>query len=121
MKRSKDTLYKNSPDRPVIKSKHLQPNIPTTYLGVTSQVNGEQLAQTNELCAKVKKINCKLCCSYLLHYYGHIYQQCVSNLKLSYQLVYSSTVAISTKILKTFDQMDPFDKDRWEAEKSIFR
>ena len=55
MKRSKDTLYINSPDRPVIKSKQLQPNIPITYLGVTSQVNREQLAQTNELCAKVKK------------------------------------------------------------------
>ena len=43
-------LHINSPHGKKIKLKQLQTNIPTTYMGVTSQVNGEQSAQTKELC-----------------------------------------------------------------------
>ena len=41
-------LYIKSPNGKKIKSKQLQKNILTTYLGVTSQVNGEQSAQTKQ-------------------------------------------------------------------------
>ena len=49
-------LYIQSPNGKRIKSKQLQNNIPTTYLGVTSQVNGEQSAQTNILYKKASRM-----------------------------------------------------------------
>ena len=90
MKCINTNLYIQSPNGKRIKSKQLQNNIPTTYLGVTSQVNGEQSAQTNILYENARRISRNLCCSHLSHYNGHIYQQCVSNLILSYPLVASS-------------------------------
>lgn len=56
-------------------------------MGVTSQVNGEQSAQTKELCETSKTISRNLWFSHLSHYHGHIYQQCVSNPILSYPIV----------------------------------
>ena len=61
-------LYIQSPNGKRIKSKQLQNNIPTTYLSVTSQVNGEQSAQTNILYEKSRRMSRNLCCSYLSHY-----------------------------------------------------
>ena len=92
MKYSKDTLYINSPHRPAIKSKNLQPNIPIKYLRLISQVNREQATQTNELFAKVKKISRNLCYSHFSYCLGDTYQQYVSNSRLSYPLVASSRI-----------------------------
>ena len=64
--------------------------MPTTYLGVTSQVNGEHSAQTKILCEKANRMSRNLCCSHLSHHNGHTYQQCVSKPILSYPLVASS-------------------------------
>ena len=44
MKYLNTNLYIKSPNDKKINSTQLQNNIPTTYLGVTSQVNGEQSA-----------------------------------------------------------------------------
>ena len=90
MKCINKNLYIKSPNSKKFKSKQLQNNIPTIYLGVTSQINGEQSAQTNILCAKASRMSRNLCCSHLSHYNGHIYQQYVSNPILSYLLVSSS-------------------------------
>ena len=71
-------------------STQLQPNQPTTYLGVTSQVDGNQTAQTNILKHKANRISRKLTCCHMPHYYGHIHQMCSINPKLTYPLVASS-------------------------------
>ena len=83
-------LYIQLPNGKTIKSKQLQNNIPTKYLGVTSEVNGEQSAQTKILCEKASRMSCYLCCSHLSYPNGHLYQQCVNNPILLYPLVVSS-------------------------------
>ena len=73
-----------------MKSTQLQPNQTTVYLGVTSQVDGNQSTQTIILKKKANKNNRKLNCCHMPHYYGHIHQLCSINLKLTYPQVTSS-------------------------------
>ena len=77
-------------DRTKMHSTQLQPNQYTTYLGVTSQVDGNQAAQTTLLKQKANRISRKLICCHMPHYYGHIHQLCSINPKVTYPLVASS-------------------------------
>ena len=81
-----------------MKSTQLQPNQATTYLGVTFQVNGDQAIQTSIIKEKANKISRKLNCCHIPYYYGHIYQLCSINPKLTYPLVTSS---LNNKQLKS--------------------
>ena len=71
-------------------STHLQPNQSTTYLGVTSQIDGNQTTQTKIINRKKNRISRKLTCCHMPHYYGHIHQMCSINSKLTCPLVASS-------------------------------
>ena len=97
MQETKEELSITMYDGSKIKSTQLQPNQATTYLGVTSKVDGKQSAQTKCLKQKAKKISRKLNCCHMPHYYGHIQQLCSINPKLTYSLVVSS---MNNKLLK---------------------
>ena len=81
-----------------IQSTKLQPNQTTTYLGVTSQVDGDQSAKTSILKKKANNISRTLNCCHMPYYYGHIHQLCSINPKLTYPLVSAS---MSNKQLKS--------------------
>ena len=85
-----------------IQSSQLQPNQSTTYLGVTSQVDGDQYAQTSVIKKKANNISRKLNCCHIPHYYGHIHQLCSINPKLTYPLVASS---MSNKQLRSIQSI----------------
>ena len=85
-----------------IKSTQLQPNQATTYLGVTSQVDGDQSAQTSVIKKKANNISKKLNCCHIPYYYGHIYQLSLIIPKLTYPLVASS---MSNKQLKSIQSI----------------
>ena len=67
-----------------------QPNQPIIYLGVISQINVDQTAQTSFIKEKANKLSRKLKYCHMPHYYAHIHQLCSINLKLTYSLVASS-------------------------------
>ena len=85
-----------------IQSTQLQPNPATTYLGVTSQVDGDQSAQIAVIKKKANNMSRKLNCCHMPHYYGHIHQLCSINPKLTYPLVASS---MSNKQLKSIQSI----------------
>ena len=85
-----------------IQSIQFQPNQATTYLEVTSQVDGDQSAQTAVIKKKANSISKKLNCYHMPHYYGHIHQLCSINPKLTYPLVASS---MSNKQLKSIQSI----------------
>ena len=72
-----------------IPSQKLNPNIPSTYTGVTSQIDGDQSAHLSKLQESAKDISRKLSTCHIPHQYGHIYQQCSIDPKLSYPLLAS--------------------------------
>ena len=59
MKSTEEELNINMHDGTKIQSTHFQPNPTTTYLGVTSQVDGDQSAQTAVIKKKVNNISRK--------------------------------------------------------------
>ena len=58
----------------------------TADLGVTSQINEQQVKQTEDIMKKTNKLNCKLGTCHLPNYYSHVYQQYVINPMLMYPL-----------------------------------
>ena len=71
-------------------SKQLQPNEPTTYLGVTSQVNSSQEAQYHERTTKAQQSARKRFTTYISHYYSYVYNNCSSIPKIIYPLAATS-------------------------------
>ena len=90
MQETKEELKITMYDGTKMKSIQLQPNQATTCLGLTSQVDEKQSAQTTILKKKANKISRKLNCCHMPHYYEHIHQLCSINQKLPYPLVASS-------------------------------
>ena len=76
MQETKEKLNITMHDGSKMKSTQLQPNQSTTYLGVTSQVGGNQSVQTTILKKKANKISRKFNCCHMPHYCGHIHQLC---------------------------------------------
>ena len=102
MKSTEEELNITMHDGTKIQSTQLQPNQAATYLGVTSQVDSDQSAQTAVIKKKVNNISRKLNCCHMPHYYGHIHQLCSINPKLTYPLVASS---MSNKQLKSIQSI----------------
>ena len=102
MQETKEELKITMHDGTDMKSTQLQPNQATTYLGVTSQVDGNQSAQTTILKQKANKISGKLNCCHMPHYYGHVHQLCSINAKLTYPLVASSMNNKQLKSIHSF-------------------
>ena len=102
MQETKEELKITMYDGTEMKSTQLQPNQATTYLGVTSQVDGNQSAQTTFLKQKANKISGKLNCCHMPHYYGHVHQLCSINAKLTYPLVASSMNNKQLKSIHSF-------------------
>ena len=71
-------------------SKQLQPNEPSAYLGVTSQVNGSQEAQYRELFAKAEQSARNLSTTHMSHYYSHVYNNCSIIPRIPYPLAATS-------------------------------
>ena len=90
IKSTEEELNITMHDGSKIKSTQLKPNQATIYLGVTSQVDGDQSAQTVVIKKKANNISRKLNCCHMPHYYAHIHQLCSINPKLTYHLVASS-------------------------------
>ena len=90
MQETKETLKITMHDETEMKSTQLQPNQVTTYLGVTSQVDGNKSTHTTILKQKAHRIRRKLNCCHMSHYYGRIHQLCFINPKLTYPLIASS-------------------------------
>ena len=72
-----------------IPSQKLNPNTPSTYLGVTSQIDRDQSAQLSKLQESDKELSRKVSTCHMSRQYGHIYQRCSINPKLSYPLLAS--------------------------------
>ena len=89
MKKKKYNLWITAPSGEKIPSQRLDQNTPSTYLGVTSQINGNQTAQLSRLEESVKELNKKLSTCHMPHHYGRIYQKCSIHPKLSYPLLAS--------------------------------
>ena len=89
-------------DETEMKPTQLQHNQSTTHLGVTTQVDGNQSAQTTILKKKANRISRKLNCCHMSHFYGHIHQLCSINSKLTYPLVTSS---MNNKQLKSIHSL----------------
>ena len=73
-----------------IDSTRLQTKEALTYLGVTSQPNGDQSAQAQVLIKKAEQIGQQLSSIHLSQYYAHTYSQCTINPKITYPLNRSS-------------------------------
>ena len=54
-------------DESKMKSNQLKPNRPTTYLGVTSPINGDKITQTSIIKDKANKLSRKLNCYHIPH------------------------------------------------------
>ena len=102
MKSAQEELTITLHDGIKIRSTQLQPNQATTYLGIISQVDGDQSAQTSVIKKKANNISRKLNCCHMPHYYGHIHQLCSINPKLAHPLVASS---MSNKQLKSIQSI----------------
>ena len=81
MKSTQEELNNTIHDGTKIQSTQLQTNQAITYLGVTSQVDGDQSAQTS-VKKKANNTSRKLNCCHMPHYYGYIHQLCSINPKL---------------------------------------
>ena len=103
-KKDKQNIWINTPSVKKISSKQLNPNIPSTYLGVTSQIDGDQTAQLSKLLESAKELSRKLSTCHMPSHYGHLYQQCSTNPKRSYPLLASS---LSDKQLDSIQKNNP--------------
>ena len=90
MQTTTQKLWITTPSGNKIPSNKLNPNTPSTYLGVTSQIDGNQSEQLSKLLESAKDLSRKLSTCHMPHQYGHLYQQCSINPKLSYPLLASS-------------------------------
>ena len=90
MKKTKHKLWITTPTGKNIPSKQLNTSIPSTYLEVTSQIDGDQIAQLSKLIKSAKELSKKLSTCHMPPQYGYLYQECSINLKLSYPLLASS-------------------------------
>ena len=70
-----------------IKSTQLQPNQSTTYLGITSQVDGDQSAQTEVIKKKANNISRKSKCCHMPHYHAHVRKRIILPDDLSIGLI----------------------------------
>ena len=87
MKKTKHKLWITTPTWEKIPSKQLNPNTPSTYLEVTSQIDGDQTAQLSKLIKSSKELSKQLRTCHMPPRYGHLYQECFINPKLSYPLL----------------------------------
>ena len=85
-----------------IQSTQLKSDQAIIYLGVTSQVDGDQSVQTAVVKKEANNISRKLNCCHMPHYYAHIHQLCSINPKLTYPLVSSS---MNNKQLKSIQSI----------------
>ena len=83
-------LWITTPSGNNIPSNKLNPNTPSIYLCVSSQIDGDQSAQLSKLLESAKDLSRKLSTCHMPHQYGQNYQQCSINPKLSYPLLASS-------------------------------
>ena len=90
MQKTKHNLWITTPSGSKIPSQQLDQNAPSTYLGVTSQIDGDHTTQLSKLRESVKELSKKLSTCHMPHHYGHLYQQYFINPKLSYPLLTSS-------------------------------
>ena len=90
MKKTKHKLWITTPTGKNIPSKQLNTSIPSTYLEVTSQIDGDQTAQLSKLIKSSKELNKQLRTCHMPPRYGQFYQECFINPKLSYPLLASS-------------------------------
>ena len=90
MQKTKHNLWITTPSGKKIPSQQLNPITSSTYLGVTSQIDGNQTAQLSKLRDIAKELSKKLRTYHMSHQHGHLYQQCSINPKLSYPLLASS-------------------------------
>ena len=79
MQQTNHSLWITIPAGNKISSQKLNPKTPSTYLGVTSQIDGDQSTQLSKLQDSAKDLNRKLSTCHMPHQYGHIYQQCSIN------------------------------------------
>ena len=78
MQSTQDEFNITMHDGTKIQSTQLQPNQTTTYLGVTSQVDGDQSAQTSMIKKKAKNISRQLNCCHM-SIITDIYTNCVQS------------------------------------------
>lgn len=90
MKQIKDKLIITSPQENKIESTRLQVDKYSTYLGITSRVNGKQLKQQEAIKNSAKALSKKSVTCHLNHCATCMYQAYFINPKLSYPLVASS-------------------------------
>ena len=94
MKKSQHSLFTRTPEGKEMESKQWTPNTPSTYLGGTSQVDGDQNAQIDKLIKTTRDISRRLCTCRMSNYYYQLYQQCSINPKITYSL---TVVSLSDK------------------------